>query len=488
MGSTPTAVKIQFRSKFDVTSTNATPKFWFQVGNGFANEASGYSAVPSKPADGIVNCGFSMAYANSTNGGILYLNDGTTQMNGSTSVGEAYNVWTMVINKTGSSLTYTDTTGASRVLANNSYDLWINTTRVGSAIAATTSSIAINQFKFGDYNGNGRVSMYLDWFKVLDITPAACSTPTFSTHPATGNASACQNGTAFSGLTVAAAGSPTYQWYSNTSASTTGGTLIASAISTSYVPSNAAVGTLYYYCISTVSTCKDTSHLSGAMTVNAAPTPTFTVQPSGTTAINGSAIYTTQSGQSSYVWSVSGTASVDYSITAGGIGSTDNTVTLTWLTAGSKTVTVNYSASGCSGGSPASNTTVVSASVFYNKANSDVTNTLNWSTNSNGIGGTQPTNFTDAGQTFNLFNTGATMSAAWDVTGTGTKVVVGDGTNAVTFAATSAFTATAVDIANAGTLQLQTATIPTLGTLSTGSTVEYAAASGSQKRTCNNLF
>lgn len=95
--------------------------------------------------------------------------------------------------------------------------------------------------------------------------------------------------------------------------------------------------------------------------VNAQPAPTFAAAPGTTTCVNTDVTYTTQSGQSSYVWSVPGTAGTDYIISSGGIGSTNNTVTLQWLTAGSKTVTVSYTnASGCIAVSAASSNTTVS--------------------------------------------------------------------------------------------------------------------------------
>ena len=46
-------------------------------------------------------------------------------------------------------------------------------------------------------------------------------------------------------------GTPTYQWYSNTVNSYTGGTAISGSTTLSYVPITSVVGTLYYYCIAT---------------------------------------------------------------------------------------------------------------------------------------------------------------------------------------------------------------------------------------------
>jgi len=81
------------------------------------------------------------------------------------------------------------------------------------------------------------------------------------------------------------------------------------------------------------------------ITVNALPTPTFTVQTLGTTMTYFQVIYTTQNGKSNYVWTYPGTLNIDYTITVGG-GNT-NWVCLFYNTSGDKTVTVNYSENGC---------------------------------------------------------------------------------------------------------------------------------------------
>ncbi len=105
--------------------------------------------------------------------------------------------------------------------------------------------------------------------------------------------------------------------------------------------------------------CTATSNGTNSITVVALPTASFTAGPtSACTGVN--SIYTTQSGQSNYVWTVPGVLNTDYEIVSGGVGSSNNTVTLKWLTSGSKVVSVNYSNStGCSSLTAASVTTVV---------------------------------------------------------------------------------------------------------------------------------
>ena len=90
------------------------------------------------------------------------------------------------------------------------------------------------------------------------------------------------------------------------------------------------------------------------------PSPTFTISPSSPICIGIDATYTTQSGNTSYVWNVPGVLNTDYSIVSGGLGTNSNTVTIKWLTGGNKTVTVGYTESGCASTTPASSTISVS--------------------------------------------------------------------------------------------------------------------------------
>jgi len=86
----------------------------------------------------------------------------------------------------------------------------------------------------------------------------------------TGAQTQCSGGT-FSPISVAATGGGlTYQWYSNASASTTGGTSLGSgngAQTSSYTPQASNAGTLYYYCIVSGTCGSATSAISGAFIV-----------------------------------------------------------------------------------------------------------------------------------------------------------------------------------------------------------------------------
>ena len=103
-----------------------------------------------------------------------------------------------------------------------------------------------------------------------------------------------------------------YQWYSNTTASNTGGTIIGGATSASYTPPTTSAGTKYYYCVVSETGCNSTtSAVSGAITVTAAaPSCSAPTSPniSGTTAytagntISLTASATGTSGSTTYTW------------------------------------------------------------------------------------------------------------------------------------------------------------------------------------------
>ncbi|MFN3760140.1 MAG: PKD-like domain-containing protein [Algoriphagus aquaeductus] len=179
----------------------------------------------------------------------------------------------------------------------------------------------------------------------------------------TGAQSVCI-GSPFSPISVTAIGTGTltYQWYSNSTNSNSGGTPIGGATSSSFTPPSSVAGTTYYYVV-VGSDCGPNvpSAVSGAFLVNPEPVPTFTNAPGATVCEQGTTTYTTQSGKSNYIWSISGTAGTDYSITSGGVGTSSSTVSIQWLTTGSKTVTVRYTepTTGCIASTAVSSTTTV---------------------------------------------------------------------------------------------------------------------------------
>ena len=77
-------------------------------------------------------------------------------------------------------------------------------------------------------------------------------------------------------------GTPTYQWYSNTSNLNSGGTLISGATSATYSPPALIVGTLYYYCVITLPSGGCSSISSNTATVSVTAGAIITTNPTST--------------------------------------------------------------------------------------------------------------------------------------------------------------------------------------------------------------
>jgi gliding motility-associated-like protein len=133
----------------------------------------------------------------------------------------------------------------------------------------------------GSLIGGGTLATYTvpatstagDRFYYVNITDIACglnisstaatvttrSALAVNTQPAASQSICNNTGTSLSTAGTGGSGSYTYQWYSNTSNSNTGGTLITGATSATYaVPSIAAAGTKYFYAVITDATCGNT--------------------------------------------------------------------------------------------------------------------------------------------------------------------------------------------------------------------------------------
>ena len=189
--------------------------------------------------------------------------------------------------------------------------------------------------------------------------------PTISVEPSA--STVCVGGTATLGVTATGGvGALSYQWQESNDdgatdawASAVGG---SGSTTNSYSAPTSSAGTIYYRVVVSNggSGCGTATSASALVTVNALPTVTFTAQPGASACVGYDVTYTTESGKSSYVWSVPGVLNTNYTITSGGISGTNNTVTLKWLTTGSKTVSVNYTnANGCVAASATSSTATV---------------------------------------------------------------------------------------------------------------------------------
>ena len=165
----------------------------------------------------------------------------------------------------------------------------------------------------------------------LAITVNPSPTPTIS-----GPATSCVNAT--NNVYTTQAGMTSYLWtVSSGGTITAGGTLSSNTITITWNTTGAKT-----VCVNYTSTngCSAPTPTCYNVTVNASPTPTITGTATLCQGASG-VVYTTQTGMTNYVWTVSSGGTV----TAGGT-STSNTVTVTWNSPGAQTVSVNYTNSG----------------------------------------------------------------------------------------------------------------------------------------------
>src|SRR4051812_13385336 len=84
-------------------------------------------------------------------------------------------------------------------------------------------------------------------------------------------------------------------------------------------------------------------------------------------------------------------------------------------------------------------TTHFSQTVYYSKSTGNLNALATWGTATNGSG-TSPANFTAGSCTYIVTNTaGATIGAAWTVSGAGSRVQVGDGSTGTELIIPAAF-------------------------------------------------
>jgi hypothetical protein len=185
------------------------------------------------------------------------------------------------------------------------------------------------------------------------------------------------------------ASTPSYQWFSNTSNSNTGGSPVGTNSASYTLPNNVA-GITYYYCIVTSGVCPSTSDVSAAMTVNALPTITLTDNIADSvcfsTSTQNSVLEftgtTNGANQYSITWNVSPTNSF-LAVTNAALASSPISITVPASATANTTFTGNLSVrnstTGCASANPATAFTIKVKSLvnFTNPVTANLTTCLN---------------------------------------------------------------------------------------------------------------
>lgn len=105
---------------------------------------------------------------------------------------------------------------------------------------------------------------------VTNVTVTVNPVTTITSNIATASQAILQNAPGMIPLSITATGTGTvtYQWFSNTVNSTTGGTAIGGETNSSFTPGNAALGTTYYYCVASSDCGTATSSVSSVQVVD----------------------------------------------------------------------------------------------------------------------------------------------------------------------------------------------------------------------------
>lgn len=161
----------------------------------------------------------------------------------------------------------------------------------GSATAATTSPWSSSNTTIATVNSTGLVTAVSGGTTTITYTNAnnCKTTEIFTVNPAPTitplvSSTVCTGGTpnVLSFTISDATGTPTFQWYSNTTNSNTGGSIISGETNSTFSPPSSSAGIVYYYCIITLPIGGCSNIKTNVATVTIMPNATITTQPAPT--------------------------------------------------------------------------------------------------------------------------------------------------------------------------------------------------------------
>ncbi len=270
--------KIEYPSSLYCTSTGSpvTPTTFGLSGGSYTSTPSGLSISSTTGAitPSLSSAGdYTISYVNACGVTIAttFITIGTPRTTGATIIG------TQTI-CSGSVATY-----AVAPIGGGSSTIFNWTVPSGATILSGANTNAISVV-FGNSGGNVTVTPSNTCGVGATLSMSVNGGVTF-TNPSTASANYCVGGTV-NPLTVT--GGTTYQWFSNSTNSNSGGTPVGTN-SSSFTPSNTTSSVLYYYAvISAGNGCSVTSNVSGLITVN--PRPTTPIATSNSPVCTGTSI------------------------------------------------------------------------------------------------------------------------------------------------------------------------------------------------------
>lgn len=143
-------------------------------------------------------------------------------------------------------------TGGNGAFLYQWYSNNVNDTATGTEISGATSANYLPPTAIAGTQYYYCVVSQSDLGCVVTSTIASVQisvSPTITVQPVSSTVCIGEAPTTLSFTFINGVGTPIYQWYSNTINSNTGGTILTGEMSAAYVPSTAASGTVYYYCV-----------------------------------------------------------------------------------------------------------------------------------------------------------------------------------------------------------------------------------------------
>jgi hypothetical protein len=145
--------------------------------------------------------------------------------------------------------------------AGANYFATLTLTQLRGVVTSTTVYVRLKSDATNGASGNvSATSTGATTVNVATGTGVVIALPTFSNQPSSSIQNLCLNQPA-TALTVSVSGGSgySYKWYSNTTNTNSGGSEIGGATNASYTPTTSVVGTTYYYCVVSYTSCSVSS-------------------------------------------------------------------------------------------------------------------------------------------------------------------------------------------------------------------------------------
>ncbi len=129
------------------------------------------------PANTAVHSKFAFSFNNSA--GSFYVRKLTSGTNGPNSYTGKQTI-TFVINNSGSSKSYISPSGSTENIANDTWDLWVGTTKEFDDIVATAPTVDLSSFRFSYPNTSDNATLDFDNFVISELTTLPIQLTTFT--------------------------------------------------------------------------------------------------------------------------------------------------------------------------------------------------------------------------------------------------------------------------------------------------------------------